>query len=215
MNKIDMDKIIFESIKSIQEFYNNKNNQDELAYLALTSKIELPVRDKIAWYLYNRLGNEYIVSREYPVGRKRIDIAILDKKGSPFIYIEFKAMYTFDCIQTSRGRIPDNYQKALIKDIQKCNANDDIIKTYAVLLATHPHKSIPREYTKTIKYAGSINKNLGKKDNIEIYEECDENLKNYFNGLVSGAIMKDGEALKNVVDVYYWMLGPLSKKEPT
>ena len=48
----------------------------ELAYLALTSKVELPIRDRLAWCLHTSLPNR-VVAREW----KRCDLAVLDDDG--------------------------------------------------------------------------------------------------------------------------------------
>jgi HD superfamily phosphohydrolase YqeK len=40
--------------------------KNELAYLAFTSKIERPIRDKFAWVMHQKLS-EYHVTREYGI----------------------------------------------------------------------------------------------------------------------------------------------------
>ena len=64
----------------------------------MTSKVELPVRDRLAWRLSRDLGDEFIVSREW----RRADIAVL-AGGDVVAEIEAQAMYTFDIVAT-RGR---------------------------------------------------------------------------------------------------------------
>ena len=64
----------------------------ELAYLALTSKIERPLQDRLAWLLHTRLP-DLVVSREW----RATDIAILSAGAeSPLVLLEAKAMYSFD-----------------------------------------------------------------------------------------------------------------------
>lgn len=71
----------------VQEFQTN-----ELAYLSLTTKIELPFRDRLAYSLFKELdAKNIIVSREW----KRTDLALL-QNGLPSVLIELKAMYSFD-----------------------------------------------------------------------------------------------------------------------
>ncbi len=60
----------------------------ELAYLALTSKPEGAIRDRLAWALY--LDGRR-VAREW---RERCDLAVLDDDGEPLALIEFKATYS-------------------------------------------------------------------------------------------------------------------------
>ena len=50
----------------------------ELAFLAATSKPELPIRDRVAWQLSRSLGADYVVSREW----RRADIAVLKEPTS-------------------------------------------------------------------------------------------------------------------------------------
>ncbi|WP_431993677.1 hypothetical protein [Streptomyces albogriseolus] len=68
----------------------------ELAYLALTSKPELTVRDRLAWTLQTRLAGA-VVAREWRNTAGWIDLAVLDMAGhSPQALLELKAAYTFD-----------------------------------------------------------------------------------------------------------------------
>ena len=49
------EQIIEESIKNITKTYGI----NELAFLAMQGKIELQLRDKIAWYLEQNIPNNY------------------------------------------------------------------------------------------------------------------------------------------------------------
>lgn len=68
----------------------NEFERGELAYLALTSKPELAIRDRLAWILV-RGGHR--VAREW---RERCDLAVLDTDGEPFVVLESKAVYGHD-----------------------------------------------------------------------------------------------------------------------
>ena len=100
--------ILANYINSIQDIFN----ENELAYLSLTSKNELVIRDKIAYKLHKEL-KDHIVSREYSPSNLRssiIDLAIL--KDSQIIdLIEFKSMYTFDALNKF-----EKYIDAVVKD---------------------------------------------------------------------------------------------------
>ena len=67
--------------------------QNELAFLALQGKIELQLRDKIAWYLQQKLpAGAMHVRKEFGiVGRSKCDLALLDNNMNPLCLIEFKA----------------------------------------------------------------------------------------------------------------------------
>lgn len=148
-------------IKSLEQVVN-EFGKDELAFLALTTKIELPLRDRLAYVLYKKLQEEgLIVSREW----KRVDLAIL-KEATPQVLIELKAMYTFDAVN-ERGF----YKKSigyLFEDIKKATALIDKNKKadiYGILLATHPTQIIPLKFTKIIKYIPGVNGALKRLDN--------------------------------------------------
>lgn len=62
----------------------------ELAYLALTSKPEGAIRDRLAWALYS---SGHCAAREW---RERCDLAVLNEAGDPLAVVEFKAIFTHD-----------------------------------------------------------------------------------------------------------------------
>src|SRR3989344_4463942 len=87
-------KLIESDIKNSLRGIANKFGKNELAFLALTTKIELPFRDRWAYALYQKLNKVgLIVSREW----RRVDMAILEKNKQVAL-IELKAMYTFDAL---------------------------------------------------------------------------------------------------------------------
>jgi hypothetical protein len=67
---------------------------DELAYLALTSKPELQVRDRFTWRL---LRSAHVAGREW----KRADLVLLNEDYEPRVFLEAKAAYTADFHQHS------------------------------------------------------------------------------------------------------------------
>src|SRR5690606_19761454 len=79
--------------------------QSELAYLALTSKPERSIVDRLAYHLHLALGNErWVVGREVQIGlRARADVALLEN-GVLRIAVEAKAMTSADCLRTNGNR---------------------------------------------------------------------------------------------------------------
>jgi hypothetical protein len=72
-------------------------SEGELAYLGATSRIDVPVRDKVAYLLHRQLGAQYLVSREW---RRfdfpgRCDVALLQKTASPLATGAPKAIVQF------------------------------------------------------------------------------------------------------------------------
>ena len=70
----------------------------ELCYLALTSKPEGHIRDRLAWLLSKR---GYRVAREW---RVRCDLAVLAEDGEPQLIVESKAAYTHDVLWTMKDK---------------------------------------------------------------------------------------------------------------
>lgn len=128
---------------------------DELAYLALTSKAELPVRDRIAWRLQQELGEAYVVAREW----RRADIAVLDG-ATAVLQVEAKAMYAFDVLSTaSRAK----YVARLAADGLKMAAVAPDSSAYLLALITHVDGTIPPHLRKhVVKYSGGISASLAR-----------------------------------------------------
>jgi hypothetical protein len=123
--------------------------QDELAYLALTSKAELPVRDRIAWRLQLALGEKYVVSREW----RRADIAIL-RGDVPVIQIEAKALYAFDVL-SDRSRT--RFIQRLAADGLKMAALVPEGTAFLLALITHIDGAIePHLQSHVVKYSSGI-----------------------------------------------------------
>lgn len=76
-----------------------------LGYLAVTSKPELPVRDRLAWYFHQN-HPELIAAREYYIknNSKRVDLALLRPSIGPVALVEFKAMIAPDVLSGNAGR---------------------------------------------------------------------------------------------------------------
>ena len=67
---MNIEKELKQALLNIDKLFG----KNELAYLALTSKIENPIRDKIAVYLNNKLyEKDILIAREW----KRTDIAAI------------------------------------------------------------------------------------------------------------------------------------------
>ncbi|MDD4878729.1 MAG: hypothetical protein PHO02_06910 [Candidatus Nanoarchaeia archaeon] len=201
-----IDNAIKNELKSIQIHFK----KDELAYLALTSKIELPIRDKIAFRLHKIL-NTLKVAREW----NRTDLVILDSYNKPIRILELKAMYTFDGIDIHKEK--DIFPKLLVQDFQK---NKKLLqketKCYSLLLATHPSAIISKRLQNIVKYSGGINNAFNKyRTSGAILNNCKKNIKNKLSELfgkekiIMGTI-NAGRCWNNKVEIIYWLIGPYS-----
>ena len=141
--------------KIINSFRNilHEFQPDELAYLSLTTKIELPFRDRWAYSMFKEFKEtNTVVSREW----KRTDLALLEN-GSPSALIELKAMYSFDAALKPNDIA--GFTDAMSRDEEKAKQlAEKNTEIYTVLLATHPEKNIDSSLSGIVKYDNGINK---------------------------------------------------------
>ena len=92
--------------------------EDEVAFLALTSTIEGPVRDRLAYRLHKRLGSSWLVAREW----RKDDIAVLSRgdRAVPIMLLEAKALYTFDLVGAAAW--VQRYPDMVARDFEKWSA---------------------------------------------------------------------------------------------
>lgn len=132
---VDFSQLIDTSISELE----NELYEHELAYLAMTSKVELPLRDKLAYILHKNVAANFFVAREWD----RIDVAILDSHYTPHCLIEFKATNTQNGYGgIDRGEITHikKHLKSLLKDLiaieDRCN------QVFGIFVGTHPTEVI-------------------------------------------------------------------------
>ena len=132
---------------------------DELAYLALTQKVEHAVRDKLAFKLHQRLSSaspEALVCREW----LRADLAVL-RDDKPVLILEAKAVYTFDIVkQGAQHPFPALVAADLEKAAAWASAAPDgsPLETFALVIATHLHTAPGAKYRQAVKYFGGVTK---------------------------------------------------------
>ncbi|MFR9675868.1 hypothetical protein [Streptomyces sp. TR02-1] len=147
----------------------------ELAYLALTSKPELAIRDRLAWQLH-KLVPRAVVAREWRApgapGRDRTDLAVLDPAGRrPLLLLELKAAYTFDFASdhlSSAGAYRERVAGDLDKAYQAAGGQESVA-LYGLLLLIHPH-GVPADVPGTVKYGPDISRSLRGRDPGELRE---------------------------------------------
>ena len=194
-----MEEMIKNSLASV----GNEFRLNELAYLALTTKIEHPLRDRWAFCLYNLLPSTYIVARDW----RRTDLAIL-KEEIPQVLIELKAMYAFDAALDQENI--SNFCDALDADEAKAKMlADKSTEIYTVLLATHPLTEVPKTYDRIVKYRNYINKTyrlFAKHDEIAslAIDAVDRKLSG--KNIVAKGSIKGGSAFGIGTDVLYWLV---------
>lgn len=150
-------------LKNIISTIHKDYQINELAYLSLTSKIENPLRDKIAFAIQKKLGNNVIVCREWTNYRKsksKVDIAILDITGKLECIIEFKAHSSVSGIT--------EWGACLVKDIKKnqklYNQTEMIFVLFANFVSKIPENPV---FNHSIKYYDNISKSVNRKYTLE------------------------------------------------
>ncbi|WP_455537809.1 hypothetical protein [Terrisporobacter sp.] len=194
-----------EMIKSIEESIN-LFGEDELAYLSLTSKNELVIRDKIAYKLYLDL-KDLVIAREYsPRGiSSRIDLAVLDDNKLKDI-IDLKSMYTFDGVDGLEKFI-DSVNKDFKKNQGLVNSE---INQWSIIIATHPKQVPSKCYKDYIKYYSSIKRYINQVDKPDyLIDIMDLKIRNSFESDkydVEHYVANVGKAFGIDVDICFWVI---------
>ena len=211
---------MYEELKKAITQIPSQFKTNELAYLALTSKIELPIRDKLAYILFNQLHDKGNLSEKYLVARelKRIDLAIL-KDTKPVVLIEAKAAYTFNFVCPKKEDFPCQDMKSDVKkrfdDIQQYWWNDSKnIEIYNLLIVVNPKKKISQELVGIIKYDGGVNKALSYLGNADaVAEDANKKLENRIKFNFSIPIIDAGEAYGIPVEISLFLIGPHTSED--
>jgi hypothetical protein len=187
----------------------------ELAYLALTSKPELAIRDRLSWALQSRLAG-HVVAREWAapgVARGRTDLAILDAGGRRALaLVEAKAAYSFDFVRLEQ-RSGQDYRARVAKDLLKARiaAGEQQADLYGLVLLTHP-VGVPANLPRVIKYLPEIRRSLRYRTPEELQTLASETAQAHFEGLgpLRTGSLDGGEAFGVRTLVNYWLIGPVS-----
>lgn len=194
-----MENILNKSLVAVASDFR----ENELAYLALTTKIEHPIRDRWAFRLHEMSSGKFIVSREW----KRTDLALLEDTA-PRALIELKAMYTFDAALDKNG-ISGFTQAMRADELKAAKLANERTQIYTVLLATHPKSIIPEDLEGVVKYRHGINKALRRYGSAEsVLKEAAGAIENKFIGknVVSLGCFTAGKAFGIETDVLFWSI---------
>lgn len=181
---------------------------NELAYLSLTSKNELAVRDRLAYRIFATNPN-LVVSREYD----KVDLAVFDDNSNALNMthmIELKSWYTFDLFH-QMGKIAQatNGDFAKEKNVKMLQEKHRDAKQYAIIIATHPKQEIALKYAGVVKYIAPLNKMTRSGALREIPGVCDRNIRQAYATpayRVEQVSCQAGAAFGCEVDVYAWII---------
>ena len=193
-----------EIIKYLDEFGKTLGEDNRFAYLALTSKIEIPFRDHFAYYLHNNIYNgKKLVAREYTNEDKtieRADLVVLDN-GKPEIIIEFKACYSYyfrpiNNENSSNLNKINEYLLKMVLDYMKHDKKNKVPNDnkYYILLVTVPETTNGSDELDL----DELN-NIMSKSPLKEFKKIKKD-KNYFNGNIFGNDSKVKECIDNTIN---------------
>lgn len=200
---VDFSAVVGEELARLDRLFG----VGELAFLALTSKVELPVRDRLAFALHKRLPH-LLVAREW----RRVDLAVLAQDGkTPEMLLEAKALYTFDLIGDDVW--VDRYPQMVRKDVAALRARTDLsqrTQLLALVLATHPLSGAGPELREVAKYSGGVAKALAALGSADaVMKQADAAITASLpeaSDLVASGRLAGGAAYGIQVEIPYWLI---------
>lgn len=171
----------------------------ELAYLALTSKPEYQVRDRLAWRLASgglQVGRECTLMP----GGKRLDMVIFTPEGNPAAIVEAKAIVSFDVERSQSTK----ELRGLVKDIDRARDESPAAEVYGLMICTHLASPVPRSHRHLVSsYFWS--------DRVADRSAAIENMKAVLRplGRLSYSKLGRGIAYGIRVEVDVWLCGPV------
>ena len=194
-----MDRVIKRSLREVGAVFET----NELAYLAMTGKIESSFRDRWAYLLYRTRSQKMIVAREW----NRADLVILSD-GTPQAIIELKAMSLSNALKTTRDSLPINgFIEKMQQDenkaqrmLEKKGLHDITVPIYTVLLATHAKSNLPGRFKSLAKYRLYLDEAMRQTSVQKISEAL------YGKNILLADFFKGGEAYGIEVDIWYWLV---------
>jgi hypothetical protein len=157
LNPHFLSPMLQEKLISILATIHKNFRLGELAYLAVTSKIENPLRDRIAFALHDQIGDRFLVHREWKdKHNKKADITVTDMDDAVNCLIECKAH--------SAPTYERGYSDLTRKDLKKMyDSSDETTECYFIFFFNHVHslQAIDPQFRYAIKYWRLLNNALG------------------------------------------------------
>jgi len=186
-------------VDSINRIQSNSQLHPTFAWVAVTGKPELFVRDHLGADL-SAHNPDLIVSREW----NKHDLVLLDQDVNPLVVIEGKALYDFDLLDRSITR---RYQKSLAIDRQKL-MDRDAPQSFMTLLMTSIRNPIPESLRRVTKYSSGINKGL-KKYGADLMPNAVTEARHFlgeFGDIVHETELVSGTAVGCEVHIWLWLI---------
>ncbi len=199
--------------------------KNELAFLALTSKIENHLRDKIAFVLHENFKDELIISREWnDRNGKKADIAIFNNDPN----INFNRQYNIDYLIEFKAQAVPIFQKSFTNKfyddlIKMANAAEDKTLGYFILFNNIIEGNLEENLSNpALKYLIKTKSFTDKKkseSNQSIKAGIEENWKNYLKikhlpyGKSEMVELIAGKYNNLKVTIVTFVYGPLNSKD--
>ncbi len=201
---MDYQAIIQEELNAIASYYNS----NEVAYLALTAKVEATLRNKLAYRLQQRMMDEQTtlqVARDW----QDTDIAIITSSGQPEALIYLKSGYIPDETDANSSMI-GFYPKKVLDASQKSNQIGlDHTQTFAILFYTHQNKPVEEVYRKSVKHDNAFLRAFKQHNAKEMLESAKNNITNFFNAKnlpITHILIDAGTCWDVKVDIHTWLV---------
>lgn len=181
---------------------------DELAFLAATSKVELPIRDRLAWALHCALDERFTVSREW----RRADLAVL-ASDSVISQLEAKALYAFNVLQPANRQA---YLNRLIADAAKMAALAASDR-FLLSIIVDVRGDIRPELAAAVKYSSGISagiKSSGDTVRSAAHDLWQDELTGTFRSATVELQIEAGRLWGLDVSVDLFLTGPLTGEAP-
>lgn len=200
---------IIRDLKDTLENLGSYFHLNELAYLALTQKVEHAVRDRLAYALFRLWETDpsILVCREWC----RCDLAVLqtsNKRTLPKLLIEAKAVGSADIIKTgARWNFPECIEKDLWKLHELAIKKGDINIppfSFALVIVTHPHGPAAVAFSPAIKYY-KLSSRWAKLSHD--FAKIDSRLDEFMGRLekIYSCVLDAGKAFGTDVSIILWL----------
>ena len=193
----------------------NEFGENELAYLALTSKAEKQIVDRLAFSLHrdNRHSDYVAIAREYtdPGVIRLVDLAVVERgiPHVPHVFLEAKAMQSFN---VNLPHDSPRYLQPIGEDVEKLEnynirAYANVPQKIVLHLTTHTSRAPHNRWDGVVKYASRI-RNYRPRSIADLTSKLDRQMPTERFPVMASGNIRGGRAFDVDVTVHYRLFGP-------